>query len=154
MTKKLSKGDRAPDFTLQDQEGRTIQLADLKGQKVLLYAYPRADTPGCTKQACSVRDSRTQLGVKGIKAIGFSPDEKESLQKFDQKYSLGFQLLSDPDHRTASAYGAWGEKNLDGKKNEGIIRSAFLLDEQGQIVDAWYNVKPEETVERALAAIP
>ncbi len=153
MTQKLSKGDLAPDFILQDQAGNTIHLSDLKGKKVLLYAYPKADTPGCTKQACSVRDFRKALSDKGIQALGFSPDQPGALQNFDRKYSLSFPLLSDPDHRTAEAYGVWGEKNLYGKKSMGIIRSAFLIDEEGQIVDSWYGVKPEATVELALAAV-
>lgn len=149
---RLKKGDPAPGFSLKDQAGEAVDLADLRGKKVLLYFYPRADTPGCTKQACSVRDSDADLTGQGIVTLGVSPDKPEKQKKFDEKYSLGFPLLSDPDHETAAAYGAWGEKVRFGKKSEGIIRSSFLIDESGSVVEAWYNVKPDATVPKALAA--
>lgn len=146
----LKPGDKAPSFTLQDQSGKEVSLSDYKGQKLLLYFYPKADTPGCTKQACSIRDSSQQLKNKGTAALGISPDKPEKQAKFDTKYSLGFPLLSDEDHKVAEAYGAWGEKKMYGKTYEGIIRSSFLIDEEGKILEAWYKVKPLDTVPVAL----
>lgn len=146
---KLKAGDKAPAFSLTDQSGAKVKLADFKGRKLLIYFYPKADTPGCTKQACSVRDAKTQLKRAGIATVGISPDAPESQEKFDVKYKLGFPLLSDPDNKVALAYGAWGEKSMYGKKYMGIIRSSFLVDEGGRIVQAWYKVKPEDTVPKA-----
>jgi thioredoxin-dependent peroxiredoxin len=142
----LNIGDPAPDFVLADQEGNTVKFANFKGQKLLLYFYPKADTPGCTKQACQIRDARTELADLGVAAVGISPDKPGAQKKFDGKYGLGFPLLSDPDHVAAQAYGAWGEKTMYGKKTEGIIRSSFLIDEKGKILGVWYKVKPEDTV--------
>jgi peroxiredoxin Q/BCP len=149
----LEKGMEAPDFTLQDQDSNTVSLSEQKGKKVLVYFYPKADTPGCTKQACSVRDSQKSLEEKGIVAFGISPDEPGKQKKFDKKYDLGFQLLSDADHAVAEAYGAWGEKSMYGKKYMGIIRSSFLIDEQGKILERWYKVKPQDTVPNALQVL-
>jgi len=146
----LSPGSRAPSFELKDQTGKTVKLTDFKGKKLLLYFYPKADTPGCTKQACSIRDSREDLMKMGVAYVGVSPDAPEKQKKFDDKYSLKFPLLSDLDNAVAKAYGAWGEKSMYGKKYEGIIRSSFLIDEQGNVIEAWYKVKPEETVPKAL----
>ena len=151
----LNIGDPAPDFALADQEGNTVKLSDFQGKKVLLYFYPKADTPGCTKQACQIRDARSELADLGVDAVGISPDKPGAQKKFDGKYGLGFPLLSDPDHVAAQAYGAWGEKSMYGKKSMGIIRSSFLIDEQGKIMGTWYKVKPEDTVplaEQALAS--
>jgi len=151
----LNIGDPAPDFALADQEGNTVKLSDFQGKKVLLYFYPKADTPGCTKQACQIRDARSELADLGVDAVGISPDKPGAQKKFDGKYGLGFPLLSDPDHAAAQAYGAWGEKSMYGKKSMGIIRSSFLIDEQGKIMGTWYKVKPEDTVplaEQALAS--
>ena len=151
----LNIGGPAPDFTLADQEGNTVKLSDFRGKKVLLYFYPKADTPGCTKQACQIRDARSELADLGVDAVGISPDKPGAQKKFDGKYGLGFPLLSDPDHAAAQAYGAWGEKSMYGKKSMGIIRSSFLIDEQGKIMGTWYKVKPEDTVplaEQALAS--
>jgi peroxiredoxin Q/BCP len=151
----LNIGDPAPDFALADQEGNTVKLSDFRGKKVLLYFYPKADTPGCTKQACQIRDARSELADLGVDAVGISPDKPGAQKKFDGKYGLGFPLLSDPDHAAAQAYGAWGEKSMYGKKSMGIIRSSFLIDEQGKIMGTWYKVKPEDTVplaEQALAS--
>jgi thioredoxin-dependent peroxiredoxin len=142
----LNTGDQAPEFALANQEGATVKLSDFKGRKLLLYFYPRAATPGCTKQACQIRDARADLAAWGVAALGISPDKPGTQKKFDDDLGLGFPLLSDPDHAVAQAYGAWGEKNMYGKKTEGIIRSAFLLDEEGKILKAWYKVKPDETV--------
>lgn len=142
----LKKGDKAPSFTLQDQEGKDVSLVDFLGSKVLLYFYPKADTPGCTKQACSVRDSREDLQELGIVALGVSPDPVETQKKFSTKHALMFPLLSDVDHKVAELYGAWGEKKMYGKSYMGIIRSAFLISEEGQILGVWYKIKPERTV--------
>lgn len=150
---KLAVGDKAPDFSLVDQQGRTVRLADFAGRKLLVYFYPRADTPGCTRQSCSVRDARAGLEAAGVAAVGISPDAPARLQKFDAKHGLGFTLLSDPDHAVAEAWGAWGEKTMYGKKVQGIVRSSFLVDEQGRIAQAAYKVKPEDTVPQAKAAL-
>ena len=149
----LAAGDKAPAFSLPDQNGNTVRLADFAGKKLLVYFYPKADTPGCTRQACSIRDAMPNLKATGIAAVGISPDKPAALKKFDEKYSLGFPLLSDPDHAAAEAYGVWGEKIRCGKKSEGINRSSFLVDESGKIIRAWYSIKPEETVPKALAAL-
>jgi peroxiredoxin Q/BCP len=142
----LSKGAKAPSFSLQDQDGRTVKLGDYKGKKLLLYFYPKADTPGCTTQACSIRDAMPDLKGLGIAAVGISPDEPKQQKKFADKYGLSFPLLSDPQHGTAEAYGAWGEKSMYGKKYEGILRSSFLIDEAGKVLQAWYKVSPADTV--------
>lgn len=149
---KLKAGDQAPDFKLQDQSGQEVELSEFKGRKILLYFFPRADTPGCTKQACSIKDAHSELWDLGVAAIGVSPDKVEKQNKFDEKYSLGFPLLSDPDHVVAEQYGVWGEKKMRGKTYMGIIRSSFLIDENGVIIQAWYKVKPLETVPLAEAA--
>jgi peroxiredoxin Q/BCP len=142
----LNIGDTAPDFALVDQEDKTVKVSDFKGQKLLLYFYPKADTPGCTKQACQIRDARTELAEMRVAALGISPDKPGAQKKFDGKYGLGFPLLSDPDHAAAQSYGTWGEKTMYGKTSMGIIRSSFLIDEKGKILGAWYKVKPEDTV--------
>jgi peroxiredoxin Q/BCP len=149
----LKPGDRAPEFALQDQQGQIVKLTDFKGKKVLLFFYPKALTSGCTKQACSVRDARSELADLGVAALGLSPDPIDLQKKFDTKHSLGFPLLSDPDHAVADAFGVWGEKSMYGKKYEGIIRSAFLIDETGHIMGAWYKVSPEQTVPKAREAL-
>lgn len=149
----LSGGDQAPDFALTDQDGSEVKLSEFEGKKVLLYFYPKAGTSGCTKQACSVRDALPDLGDAGVVALGISPDKPEKQKKFDDKNELSFPLLSDPDHSVADAYGVWGEKSMYGKKYEGIIRSAFLIDEGGNIVDAWYKVRPADTVPKAMATL-
>jgi peroxiredoxin Q/BCP len=149
----LKAGDPAPDFALPDQHGKTVRLSDLRGQKVIVYFYPRADTPGCTTQACSLRDAREPIEVAGATVIGISPDKPEAQARFDTKYGLGFTLLSDPDHAVADAYGAWGERSMYGKKYMGIVRSAFVIDEQGAVVEAIYKVSPKDTVPKALKAI-
>jgi thioredoxin-dependent peroxiredoxin len=150
---KLTKGDKAPDFELIDQDIKKISLEGFKGRRVLIYFYPKADTPGCTKQSCNVRDSIKKLQTSGIIAIGISPDSPEKQKKFNDKFGLKFPLLSDTDHKVAEAYGVWGEKNTYGKKVTGIIRSSFLLDEEGTIIEAWYNVKPDDTVSNAMDAL-
>lgn len=149
----LAVGDKAPAFALKDQEGKKVSLSDFKGKKLLLYFYPKADTPGCTKQACSVRDAAKDLTKAGVASVGISPDEPEEQKKFDNKYGLRFPLLSDPDHKVAQAYGAWGTKSMYGKTYEGIIRSSFLIDEKGKVLQVSYKVKPQETVPNAQKAL-
>ena len=149
----LTPGDAAPAFALTDQDGNTAKLAQFQGQKLLVYFYPKADTPGCTRQACQIQESRHELDGLKIAAVGISPDAPVRQKKFAQKYNLAFPLLSDPDHAVAEAYGAWGEKTMYGKTSMGIIRSSFLIDEQGKIAEAWYKVSPEDTVPKALAAV-
>jgi len=147
----LKVGDKAPGFSLADQTGKQIKLSDFKGRKALIYFYPKADTPGCTTQACGLRDILGDIGDTAI--IGVSPDPSAKQLKFDQKYSLGFPLLADEDHSMAEAYGVWGEKKNYGKTYMGIIRSAFLVDEQGKLAEVWYKVSPKDTPTNLLAAI-
>jgi peroxiredoxin Q/BCP len=149
----LSPGDRAPDFELPADDGSTVRLADLRGRRVVLYFYPKDDTPGCTAQACSLRDAQADFDKAGATVLGVSPDSVESHARFRDKYALGFRLLSDRDHSTADAYGAWGEKTNYGKTSMGIIRSAFVIGEDGKIVLAKHNVKPDATAPGALAAL-
>jgi peroxiredoxin Q/BCP len=144
---KLKIGDTAPAFELLEQNSKMVKLSDFAGKKVLVYFYPKADTPGCTKQACSVRDSAEPLKNAGVVALGISPDKPEDQKKFDEKYKLGFRLLSDPDHKTADAYGVWGKSIF------GITRSSFLVDEQGKIIGVWYDVSPSDTVPKAMEAL-
>lgn len=147
----LSAGDKAPAFTLVDQHGEQVQLSKLKGRKVLMFFYPKANTPGCTTQACAMRDVAGEVGDAVI--LGVSPDKPEQQGKFDAKYELGFPLLSDPDHEVAEAYGVWGEKKLYGKVYQGIIRSAFLIDEKGNIAEAFYKISPKDTPTKLLKAM-
>jgi peroxiredoxin Q/BCP len=148
----LQTGDKAPAFALSDQSGNTVRLSQFKGRKVLVYFYPKADTPGCTAQACGLRDAAPDIG-DGAVVVGISPDKPAAQAKFDTKYKLGFPLLSDPDHGVAEAYGAWGEKSMYGRKYMGIVRSAFLVDEKGKIADAWYKVSPKDTAGNLLKAL-
>ena len=150
---RLKPGDAAPEFQLPDQYGQTARLADFGGGKLLIYSFPKADTPGCTRQACSIRDAREEFVDLGLAVVGISPDHPARQQKFDDKYNLSFPLLADPDRRVAEAYGVWGEKTSYGKKSLGIIRSSFLIDGAVKIVAAWYGVKPEDTVPKAQKAL-
>ncbi len=147
----LAPGDPAPDFTLTDQHGQTVRLADLRGRPVLVYWYPKADTPGCTTQACGLRDVLGDIGDTAV--VGISPDPPEALARFDGKHGLGFTLLSDPDHAVAEAWGVWGEKSMYGRTYMGIIRSAFLLDAEGRVTEAWYRISPKDTPKKLLAAL-
>jgi thioredoxin-dependent peroxiredoxin len=149
----LQPGDAAPSFALLDQHGRTVRLEDYRGSKVLVYFYPEADTPGCTVQSCDLRDHRQDLTDIGTQVIGISPDLPPEQLAFDAKYGLGFPLLSDPDHATAEAWGAWGEKVRKGRTSIGLIRSSFLVDERGRIRGAWSPVTPEDTFPNAMAAL-
>jgi peroxiredoxin Q/BCP len=147
----LKPGDKAPDFALLDQHGETVRLKDFKGRRVLVFFYPKADTPGCTAQACGLRDVSGQVGDTQI--VGISPDKPAKQQKFDTKYGLGYPLLADEDHAVAEAYEVWAEKSMYGKKYFGIVRSAFLVDEKGKIASAWYKVSPKDTSANLLASL-
>jgi len=149
----LKAGDNAPDFSLTDQNGDTVKLSQFKGGKLLVYFYPKADTSGCVKQACSVRDAAPDFSGLNVAAVGISPDKPDKQKKFDEKYSLGFPLLSDVDNAVAKAFGAWGEKKMYGKTYEGIIRSAFLIDENSVILNVWYKVSPADTASNVMKAI-
>jgi peroxiredoxin Q/BCP len=140
-TPRLEVGDKAPAFSLPDADGNTVKLSDYKGRKVIVYFYPAASTPGCTKQACDFRDSLAELNEAGLDVIGISPDKPEKLAKFRDNEGLTFPLLSDPDRKVLTAYGAFGEKTMYGKTVQGVIRSTFLVDEKGNIEVAQYNVK-------------
>ena len=147
----LKPGDKAPAISLTDQNGGTRALADFKGRKVLVYFYPKADTPGCTQQSCGLRDIAGEIGDTAI--IGISPDKPAKQKRFDEKYGLGFPLLADEDHAVAEAYEVWTEKSMYGKKYMGILRSAFLVDEKGKIAEAWYKVSPKDTPTNLLKAL-
>ncbi|MGE0877884.1 MAG: thioredoxin-dependent thiol peroxidase [Acidimicrobiia bacterium] len=147
----LKTGDKAPAFTLLDQDGTSVKLSSFKGRKVLVYFYPRADTPGCTTQACGLRDILGDIGDTAV--LGISPDKPAAQKKFDDKYSLGFPLLSDLDHATAEAFGVWQEKTNYGKKYMGIVRSAFLVDEKGKLSHVWYKISPKDTPANLLKAL-
>jgi peroxiredoxin Q/BCP len=150
---RLAPGDAAPAFRLLDQHARTVALEDFHGRKVLVYFYPAADTPGCTTQSCDLRDHRQEFTALGVDVVGISPDIVDDQLAFDEKYSLGFPLLADTDHAVAEAWGTWGEKTNYGKTYMGIIRSSFLVDEDGRIERAWYKVSPAKTVPNAKAAL-
>ena len=141
MTDRLAAGSPAPDFTLADENGDQVSLSDLRGEKVIVYFYPAASTPGCTKEACDFRDNLNSLKSAGYRVLGVSKDETAALQKFRDEQQLNFPLLSDPDLAVHRAYGAWGEKSLYGKTVTGSIRSTFVIDEQGAITLPLYNVK-------------
>ena len=149
----LETGEGAPDFTLTADDGTMASLSDFRGKKVVLYFYPKADTPGCTKQACAIRDVYPGIVEEDVVVIGLSPDLPDALVKFREKYNLPFPLLSDPDHAVAEAYGAWGEKKMYGKTYEGIIRSHFAVDEKGRLMEFKLKVKPEKTADLALRLI-
>lgn len=140
-TPRLQPGDTAPAFSLPDADGNTVSLADHRGRKVIVYFYPAASTPGCTKQACDFRDNLAELNEAGLDVLGISPDKPEKLAKFRDKEGLTFPLLSDPDREVLTAWGAYGEKTMYGKTVQGVIRSTFLVDEDGRIAVAQYNVR-------------
>jgi len=147
----VTAGDEAPQFTLLDQDGNEVTLSGLAGRKVLVYFYPKADTPGCTTQACGLRDVLGDIGDTVV--LGVSPDPPAKQKRFDVKHGLGFPLLSDEDHAVAEAYGAWGERSMYGRKFMGIIRSAFLIDEKGVLAEAWPKISPKDTPKKLLAAL-
>lgn len=151
--KKLKAGDKAPLFDVLDQEGSKVKLNDFAGKKVLIYFYPKADTPGCTTQSCSVEAARNDFSQSSTIVIGVSPDNQADQKKFAKKFNLNFPLLCDEDHSIAEAYGVWGEKKMFGNTYMGIIRSSFLIDETGKIIESWYKVSPKDTVPFAKAVI-
>ncbi|PZA08431.1 MULTISPECIES: thioredoxin-dependent thiol peroxidase [unclassified Meiothermus] len=137
-------GEQAPAFSLPDQEGKLHNLADYRGKWVVLYFYPKDDTPGCTKEACNFRDEKGRLEEMGAVVLGVSADDLESHGKFHAKYALNFPLLSDPGAEVIKAYGAWGVKNLYGREYEGVLRQTFLIDPQGKVAKVWEKVRPDE----------
>jgi thioredoxin-dependent peroxiredoxin len=147
---RLAPGDTAPDFTLQDADGNPVSLSSYRGQRVIVYFYPAAMTPGCTKEACDFRDRSGDLSGAGTAVLGISPDKPEKLAKFRAKEGLTFPLLSDPDHAVQQAYGAYGEKMMYGRKSVGVIRSTFVIDADGKIAQAHYAVKATGHVDRLL----
>jgi peroxiredoxin Q/BCP len=149
----LAKGDVAPDFVLLDSDGKSVKLSDLRGKRVVLFFYPRADTPGCTKQACGFRDNYAGVEAAEATVAGISPDTPDDLANWKAAISLPYALLSDPDHKVAESYGAWGEKNMYGRTYTGIIRSHFVIDAEGKLEDVQINVRPESSVSRALATL-
>ena len=147
----LKEGDKAPDFNAKDQDGRDVKLSDFKGKRVVLYFYPKDDTPGCTKEACSFRDADDVFNAKGIKVLGVSTDNEKSHQKFISKYQLPFDLLADTEKKIVEAYGVWGEKSMYGKKYMGTVRKTFLID-NGKIVKIFDKVNVAEHADEVLAA--
>jgi thioredoxin-dependent peroxiredoxin len=151
--KRLAPDDTAPDFTLPDADGQPVSLSSFRGQRVIVYFYPAAMTPGCTKEACDFRDNRDSLGHNGIAVLGISPDQPAKLAKFREKEGLTFPLLSDPDHAVLEAYGAYGEKKLYGKTTVGVIRSTFVIDADGKVEKALYGVKATGHVARLMSEV-
>jgi len=147
----LAVGDKAPAISLLDQHGATVKLSSFKGRRVLVYFYPKADTPGCTTQSCLLRDIAGDIGDTAI--LGISPDLPAKQLKFDEKYSLGFPLLADTEHTVSEAYGVWGEKKNYGRTYLGIIRSAFLIDEKAKLEQVWFKVSPKDTPTKLLKAL-
>jgi thioredoxin-dependent peroxiredoxin len=152
MAAKLKEGDKAPDFAVSDAAGKTVRLKDLRGQKVVLYFYPKDDTPGCTKEACSFRDSFAKFTKRGIEVLGVSLDSEKSHQKFATKYDLPFRLLADTDRAISESYGTYGEKKFMGRTYMGNNRMTFLIDEKGKIKKIFSKVKPEDHAEDVLNA--
>jgi len=150
---KLEVGAKAPAFRLRDQHGEPVRLSDFKGHRVVVYFYPRADTPGCTTQSCALRDAMPDLTKLGVEVVGISPDAPDALAKFDEKYGLGFTLLADEDHATAEAWGTWGKRSMYGKTFMGIVRSAFVIDERGKVAATFYKVSPKDTVPKVAQAL-
>jgi peroxiredoxin Q/BCP len=151
--KKLQVGDPAPDFELPSDGGQTVKLSDFRGKRVVLYFYPKDDTPGCTTQACGFRDAYPQIEEKNAVVLGISPDGIKSHQMFKTKHNLPFMLLADEDHTVAEAYGVWGKKSTAGREYMGIIRSHFVIDEGGQLADVQVEVSPTDSVQRAMQFI-
>jgi len=149
----IEEGAKAPDFTLVTHEGTKLKLSSLRGQPVVLYFYPKDDTPGCTKEACGFRDAKSKLAKAAAVVLGVSPDGPESHAKFRMKYKLPFTLLCDPDHVVATKYGAWREKNMYGRKSMGIARSTFLIDATGRVAKVFKAVKTEVHADQVLAAL-
>jgi peroxiredoxin Q/BCP len=152
-SKLLKVGAKAPAFSLTNTEGKTVKLSDFKGQKVALYFYPKDMTPGCTVEACGFRDDYSQLKKRGVEVIGVSGDEQKSHQKFTEKYSLPFTLLSDPSHEMMEKYGAWGEKTLYGRKFMGVLRITYIIDEEGRIAHVFGKVKTDTHSKDVISAV-
>jgi peroxiredoxin Q/BCP len=149
----IEPGSKAPDFTLLTHDGTKLKLSSLRGEPVVLYFYPKDDTPGCTREACGFRDARAALAKAGAVVLGVSPDLPPSHEKFRAKYRLPFTLLSDPDHAVAEKYGAWREKTLYGKKSLGIVRSTYIIDATGKVARVFKAVRPDGHADKVLAAI-
>ena len=149
----VAEGDVAPDFTLTSDSGEDVTLSELRGKPVVLYFYPKDDTPGCTTQACGIRDAYGEFERAGAIVLGVSPDDESSHVKFREKYDLPFTLLADPDHSVADRYGAWGEKTYAGRTYEGVMRSTFVIDADGNVKKAMPNVKPATHADDVLAAL-
>ncbi len=149
----IQAGQKAPDFSLNDFQGKTYRLSDFKGQTIVVYFYPKDDTPGCTTEACSFRDLYADYKNKGVEIIGISPDSEKSHAKFADKYELPFILLSDPDHKICEAFGVWGLKKYMGREYEGVFRTTFVIGPEGEITHVFENVKPTDHSEQVLAAI-
>ena len=150
---KLSVGEMAPDFEAVTDQDKRVRLSDFRGQRVILYFYPKDDTSGCTTQACNFRDSYEEIQEKNGLVLGVSPDGVASHQKFKSKYDLPFTLLVDEDHAIAEAYGTWGEKSMYGRKYMGVIRSQIVIDEQGKIIDVQYKITPKKSTPAALKSL-
>ena len=153
----VSEGEQTPDFTLPDQDGNNVTLSDLRGRPVVLYFYPKADTPGCTTQACGIRDHRGDYEQAGAKVLGVSPDTVTAIRKFAEKYTLDFELLADEDHAVAELYGVWGEKKMYGKTYMGVQRATFVIDPEGRVAKVFPKVSPkthDEVVLEALRELP
>jgi peroxiredoxin Q/BCP len=149
----INEGEPAPDFSLPADDGRTVKLSSLRGRPVVVYFYPRDDTPGCTREACAFRDRQAEMAKSGAVVVGISPDSVESHERFREKYGLNFPLLADKHHRVAERYGAWREKNMYGKKSMGIQRSTFLVDAEGRVAKVWRSVKVDGHDEQVLSTL-
>jgi len=153
MSDWIEEGQTAPPFTCLDDQGRNISLADFQGKPVVLYFYPKDDTPGCTREACAFRDQQSQLAALGAVVLGVSPDDSESHARFRDKFNLNFPLLADPEHQLAVAYGAWREKNMYGKKSMGIQRSTYLIDSSGKVAKVWKRVSVDGHDQQVIEAL-
>ncbi len=153
MSDWIAEGELAPDWSLTADDGAQRRLSDFRGRPVVLYFYPKDDTPGCTKEACAFRDRRTEMEQLGAVVLGVSPDDTASHAAFRDKYQLNFPLLSDPNHQIAETYGAWREKNMYGKKSMGVQRSTFLIDQEGRVAKVWKRVKVDGHDEQVLNAL-
>lgn len=149
----LTEGTKTPAFTLTNQDGKQVSLSDFSGSKVVVYFYPKDDTPGCTKEACSFRDSHQAILDRGAVVLGISADDPAAHTRFRSKYQLPFDLLSDPDKKVIQAFGAWGQKNRDGKTYEGILRSTFVIDQDGTVIKAFPDVSPAEHAAEVLQVL-